>query len=70
MAAAAAHSGRHDVALKAAQRLRELYPQFEADALANFERWQFDPAFYDVLVSGLEDAGLELREGSAHLSGG
>ena len=56
--------------LKAVQRLRELYPQFEADALANFERWHFDPAFYDVLVSGLEEAGLELREGSAHLSGG
>ena len=70
VAAAAAHSGRHDIALKAVRRLRELYPQFEADALANFERWHFDPAFYDVLVSGLEEAGLELREGSAHLSGG
>ena len=70
VAAAAAHSGRQDTALKAVRRLRELYPQFEADALANFERWHFDPALYDVLVSGLEEAGLVLREGPAHLSGG
>jgi hypothetical protein len=61
LAAAAAHSGRLDVAHSAAGRIRHLYPQFEDDALANFERWHFDRAFYDALVSGLRAAGLELR---------
>jgi len=60
LAAAAAHSGRRDIAQSAARRIRELYPDFESDALANFERWHFDAAFYDALVSGLRAAGLEL----------
>ena len=53
-------AGALDIAHGAARRIRELYPQFEADALENFERWHFDAAFYDALVSGLEAAGLEL----------
>ncbi|HEX7237679.1 MAG TPA: hypothetical protein VF405_12000 [Gammaproteobacteria bacterium] len=65
LAAAAAHSGRGDVAQSAARRIRELYPAFEAEALENFERWHFDPAFYAALVSGLRDAGLELGVPSA-----
>ena len=60
LAAAAAHSGRRDIAQSAARRIRELYPDFEDDALTNFERWHFDAAFYDALVSGLRAAGLEL----------
>ncbi|HSC16390.1 MAG TPA: hypothetical protein VLI71_14795 [Gammaproteobacteria bacterium] len=60
LAAAAAHSGRRDIAQSAARRIRELYPDFEAEALANFERWHFDAAFYDALVGGLRAAGLEL----------
>jgi TolB-like protein len=60
LAAAAALSGRHDIAQSAARRIRELYPQFEAEALANFERWHFDAAFYEALVGGLRAAGLEL----------
>jgi adenylate cyclase len=60
LAAAAAHSGRLDIAQSAARRIRELYPQFEADALENFERWHFDAAFYEALVGGLRAAGLEL----------
>jgi adenylate cyclase len=60
LAAAAAHSGRRDIAQSAARRIRELYPRFEADALENFERWHFDAAFYDALVSGLRAAGLEI----------
>jgi TolB-like protein len=60
LAAAAAQSGRADIAESAARRIRELYPRFESEALANFERWHFDPAFHDALVSGLRAAGLEL----------
>ena len=60
LAAAAARSGRRDIAQSAARRIRELYPDFESDALANFERWHFDAAFYDALVGGLRAAGLEL----------
>ena len=69
VAAAAAHGGRAETARIAAERLRELYPQFEAEAIGNFERWHFDEAFYDVLVSGLEAAGLDLRGEAAELSG-
>ncbi len=47
VAAAAAHSGRDEVAGKAAQRILALYPEFEAEALANFERWRFDARYYD-----------------------
>jgi adenylate cyclase len=60
LAAAAAHSGRLDIAHNAAARIRDLYPQFEDDALENFERWHFDAAFYEALVSGLRAAGLTL----------
>ena len=60
LAAAAAHSGRLDIAHSAAARIRDLYPEFEADALENFERWHFDAAFQEALVSGLRAAGLEL----------
>ena len=60
LAAAAARSGRRDIAQSAARRIRELYPDFESDALTNFERWHFDAAFYDALVGGLRAAGLEL----------
>ena len=42
--AAAAHSGRDEIAAKAAQRILALYPAFEAEALVNFERWRFDAA--------------------------
>ena len=70
LAAAAAHSGRHDLAREAAGRIRRLYPEFETDALANFERWHFDEAYYDVFVSGLRAAGLVLKEPHVSLSGG
>jgi hypothetical protein len=64
LAAAAAHSGRGDIAQSAAARIRELYPQFEADALENFERWHFGAEFHEALVSGLRAAGLELGGGN------
>jgi hypothetical protein len=70
LAAAAAHSGHRDVARSAAQRIRELYPQFEAEALANFESWHFDAEYYDVLASGLRDAGLRLERPQGPVSGG
>ena len=70
LAAAAAHAGRLDISQSAARRIRELYPEFEADALGNFERWHFDAAFYDALVSGLRAAGLELNEPNAVRRGG
>jgi adenylate cyclase len=69
-AAAAAHSGRPEVARQAAQRLRELYPEFELEALENFERWHFDAGFYDALVGGLGAAGLRLRDRHVPVSGG
>jgi hypothetical protein len=62
LAAAAAHSGRLDIAHSAVARIRDLYPHFEADALENFKRWHFDAAFYEALVSGLRAAGLTLSE--------
>jgi adenylate cyclase len=61
LAAAAAHSGRDDLARGAVQRLRELYPEFEAEALRNFKYWHFDPDLYDALVGGLRAAGLVLE---------
>jgi adenylate cyclase len=61
LAAAAAHSGRSDIAQSAARRIRELYPRFEAEALANFERWHFDADLYEALVGGLRAAELELQ---------
>jgi adenylate cyclase len=70
LAAAAAHSGRHDLAEGAARRIRELYPAFEDQALENFEHWRFDAAFYNTLVSGLRAAGLELRPPSALVASG
>jgi len=60
LAAAAAQSGRADVAHSAVGRIRELYPRFEVEALTNFERWHFDPAFHTALVDGLRAAGLNL----------
>lgn len=69
-AAAAAHGGRPDVAHSAAQRLRDLYPEFELEALDNFERWHFDQDFYDTLVSGLKAAGLQLRDRHVPIVGG
>jgi len=69
LAAAAAQGGRLDVARSAARRIRELYPEFEADALENFERWHFDAAFYGALVDGLRAAGLALDESSAAARG-
>ena len=70
LAAAAAHSRRHDIARSATRRIRELYPTFEADALENFERWHFDAAFYDALVSGLRAAGLDLGPPRALVASG
>jgi len=70
LAAAAAHSGRHDIARDAAGRIRQLYPQFESEALGNFERWHFDDEYYDVFVSGLRGAGLDLKRQPVSLSGG
>jgi adenylate cyclase len=61
LAAAAGHAGRDDVAHGAAQRIRELYPEFEAEALRNFEYWHFDAELSDALVSGLRAAGLVLE---------
>ena len=57
-------------ALGAAARIRELYPQFEPDALKNFARWHFDAEFYDALVSGLRAAGLELAGSNLTMWGG
>jgi adenylate cyclase len=70
LAAAAAHSGRDDLAHGAVQRLRELYPEFEAEALRNFEYWHFDPELYDALVSGLRAAGLILQLPETRASSG
>jgi hypothetical protein len=62
VAAAAAHAGHDEIAHEAAKRVLELYPEFEVEALGNFERWHFDPAFYEVLVTGLRAAGLDLED--------
>jgi adenylate cyclase len=70
IAAAAAHAGRHEIAAAAVQRILDLYPRFEVEALANFERWHFDATYHELLVSGLRAAGLELRESTPSLSGG
>jgi hypothetical protein len=69
-AAAAAHAGRLDVAREAAERIRDLYPEFELEALGNFEYGRFDRAFHEALVTGLTAAGLQLRDPHVPVSGG
>jgi adenylate cyclase len=70
IAAAAAHVGRLDVAREAAERVREMYPEFEFEALGNFERGRFDRGFHEALVTGLAAAGLQLRDPHVPISGG
>jgi adenylate cyclase len=70
LAAAAAHSGRYDVARDAAERIRQLYPEFEAEALGTFERWSFDAQIHEALVTGLRAAGLDLTASKARVAGG
>ena len=62
LAAAAAHQGLDDVAQAAAARLRELNPDFEKRAYADFSRWHFDAELHATFVSGLTAAGLDLKE--------
>jgi TolB-like protein len=61
LAAAAALSGREDIARAAAKRVLELQPAFESRGLDDMERWHFDRPLYDVFVSGLKAAGLDLH---------
>jgi len=60
VAAAAALSGRRDVAEEAVGQLLALYPEFEAEALHDFEKWHFDPQYQDQFVAGLRAAGLDI----------
>jgi tetratricopeptide (TPR) repeat protein len=60
LTAAAALAGRDDVAHAAAARLVALYPEFEAEALHDFDKWHFDGAYQEKLIAGLEAAGLDI----------
>ena len=60
LAAAAALSGRDDIARVAAKRVLELHPTFESEGLDDIARWHFDELYYDVFVEGLRAAGLAL----------
>ena len=62
LAAAAAQQGLDDVAQAAAARLRELNPDFEKRAYADFSGWHFDADLHETFVSGLTAAGLDLKE--------
>ncbi len=71
LTAAAALAGRDDVAREAAARLVTLYPEFESEALHDFDKWHFDGAYQEKLIAGLEAAGLKIvgasRRGPARL---
>jgi adenylate cyclase len=60
LAAAAGLAGRDDVAREAAARLVALYPEFEAEALHDFDKWHYDRAYQAQLIAGLEAAGLKI----------
>lgn len=60
LTAAAALAGRDDVAQEAAARLVALYPEFESEALHDFDKWHYDGAYQEKLIAGLEAAGLKL----------
>jgi adenylate cyclase len=60
LAAAAGLAGRDDVAREAAARLVALYPEFEAEALRDFDKWHYDRAYQAQLIAGLEAAGLKI----------
>jgi adenylate cyclase len=61
IAASAGLCGDEQTAARARARLLELYPDFEAEAIAVFERWKHDPALDRALISGLNKAGFAIE---------
>jgi hypothetical protein len=61
-ASAAAHCGDSAAMAAHRQRLLALAPKFESEALALIGYWRFDPVLEAALVSGLRNAGLDLRD--------
>jgi adenylate cyclase len=60
IAASAGLCGDERVAARARTRLLEIYPNFEAEAIDLFRRWQHDPALDRALVEGLNKAGFAI----------
>jgi adenylate cyclase len=61
-AAAAGSCGDIAAATEARDRLLALEPSFEAHAVGLVELWRFDPRLRDAILSGLRNAGLDLRQ--------
>jgi adenylate cyclase len=58
VAACAGLAGRDDIAQRSVARLRELYPDFAANARAELAKWYLDDALIETTVEGLRKAGL------------
>lgn len=64
IAAAASRLGRHEVARRAIEELRELFPEFAEEGRAELGKWLMDKALLDAVLEGVELAGLEMSSGS------
>jgi len=60
VAAAAALSGRTELAKREAARLLEVFPDFETAGPAQLEKWNIDEGLANVLLDGLRQAGLSI----------
>ena len=60
VAAAAALSGRHELARREAARLLEIFPDFETAGPEQLEKWNIDEGLAKVLLDGLRQAGLSI----------
>jgi hypothetical protein len=60
VAAAAALSGRTELAEREAARLLEVFPDFETAGPAQLEKWNIDEGLAKVLLDGLRQAGLSI----------
>ncbi len=61
VAACAQLAGRHDIAERGVKRLLELEPDFVTKGPELLRRWRVNDELLETLLSGLRDAGLEVR---------
>lgn len=60
VAAAAALTGRSELARREAARLLEVFPDFETSGPAQLEKWNIDEELAEILLDGLRQAGLSI----------
>jgi TolB-like protein/tetratricopeptide (TPR) repeat protein len=61
VAAAAALSGRSELAKREAARLLEIFPDFETAGPEQLEKWNIDEGLAKILLDGLRQAGLSIH---------